>query len=109
MPSESAAKPFVYLATPCYGGVLQLQFMHSVLALQAACRERGIGLEIDLMGGDALITRARRRLTARLLAHREATPILFCDAAIGFVPENVFRRLGADKPVIAAVCPMKYI
>ncbi|HZZ33251.1 MAG TPA: hypothetical protein VFE10_14800, partial [Phenylobacterium sp.] len=108
MPSETA-QPFVYLATPCYGGVLQLQFMHSVLALQAACRERGIGLEIDLMGGDALITRARSRLTARFLAHREATHILFCDADIGFAPENVFRLLGADKPVIAAVCPMKYI
>ncbi|HEX3365080.1 hypothetical protein [Phenylobacterium sp.] len=109
MPSETDAKPFVYLATPCYGGQLMLQFMHSVLALQKACRERGIGLEIDLMGGDALITRARSRLTARFLAHKEATHILFCDADIGFAPENVFRLLDADKPVIAAVCPMKYV
>ena len=108
MPAD-AARPFIYLATPCYGGVLQLQFMHSVLALQSACRDRGIGLEIDLMGGDALITRARSRLTARFLAHPEATHILFCDADIGFAPENVFRLLDADKAVIAAVCPMKYI
>jgi hypothetical protein len=107
--APSDAKPFVYLATPCYGGVLTLQFMQSVLALQAACRERGVGLEIDLMGGDALITRARSRLAARFLDHPQATHILFCDADIGFAPGNVFRLLEADKAVIAAVCPMKYI
>src|SRR5476651_1831105 len=104
-PPKASKAPFVYLATPCYGGIVNLQFMHSVLALQDACRERGIGLHIDLMGGDALITRARSRLAARFLAHPEATHMLFCDADIGFAPENVFRLLEADKPMIAAVCP----
>jgi hypothetical protein len=107
MPEQT--QPFVYLAAPCYGGQVTIQFMKSVLDLQAACRERGIGLEIDLMGGDALITRARSRLAARFLAHAEATHVLFCDADIAFHPENVFRLIQADKPVIAAVCPMKQI
>jgi hypothetical protein len=108
MPAE-AAQPFIYLAAPCYGGVVNLYFMQSVLALQEACRARGVGLHIELMGGDALITRARSRLAAGFLAHSEATHLLFCDADIGFRPENVFRLLEADKPVIAAVCPMKLI
>ena len=105
----SGEAPFIYLATPCYGGSVLLQFMSSVLALQEACRERGIGLHVELMGGDALITRARSRLAARFLAHKEATHILFCDADIGFRPENLFRLLEADKPLIAAVCPLKHI
>ena len=105
----STRPPFIYLATPCYGGAVLLQFMQAVLALQDACRERGIGLYVDLMGGDALITRARSRLAARFLAHPEATHILFCDADIGFSPQNVFRLLEADKPMIAAVCPLKHI
>jgi hypothetical protein len=100
---------FVYLATPCYGGMVNVHFMQSVLSLQAACRERGIGLYIDLMGGDALITRARSRLAARFLAHKEATHLLFCDADIGFAPENLFRLLAADKPVIGGVYPLKVI
>jgi hypothetical protein len=103
------AAPFVYLATPCYGGMLNLQFMQSVLALQDACRERGIGLHVELMGGDALITRARSRLAARFLAHPQATHILFCDADIGFSPQNLFRLLDADKPMIAGVYPLKFI
>ena len=107
MPSSAA--PFIYLATPCYGGMLHLHFMQSVLALQAACRERGIGLHVALMGGDALITRARSRLAAEFLAHEAATHILFVDADIGFAPENVFRLLDADKPVVAGVYPLKFI
>lgn len=103
------ATPFVYLATPCYGGMLTLQFMQSVLALQKACEERGVGLFVDLMGGDALITRARSRLAARFLAHEQATHVLFCDADIGFAPDNLFRLLEADKALIAAVCPLKSI
>jgi hypothetical protein len=103
------AAPFVYLATPCYGGMVNLHFMQSVLALQDACRERGIGLHVELMGGDALITRARSRLAARFLAHPQATHILFCDADIGFSPQNLFRLLDADKPMIAGVYPLKLI
>jgi hypothetical protein len=103
------AAPFVYLATPCYGGMLNLQFMQSVLALQDACRERGVGLHVELMGGDALITRARSRLAARFLAHPQATHILFCDADIGFSPQNLFRLLDAAKPMIAGVYPLKLI
>jgi len=103
------AQPHVYLATPCYGGLVNLQFMQSVLALQTACRERGVGLTVDLMGGDALITRARSRLAARFLAHPQATHILFCDADIGFAPENLFRLLAADKRLIGGVYPLKFI
>src|SRR6185312_15124825 len=105
----SPATPHVYLATPCYGGTVNLQYMQSVLALQTACRERGVGLTVDLMGGDALITRARSRLAARFLAHPQATHILFCDADIGFAPENLFRLLAADKRLIGGVYPLKFI
>src|SRR5687768_14141561 len=94
---SDAPKPFIYLAVPCYGGNLNLFFVKSMLALQDACRDKGIGLHIEMMGGEALITRGRSRLAAQFLAHPQATHLLFIDADIGFLPMNVFRLLDADK------------
>lgn len=102
-------RPFIYLAAPCFGGLVNLYFMGSVLRLQEACEARGIGLHVELLASDALITRARSRLAAGFLAHPQATHILFVDADIGFAPENVFRLLDSGKEVVAAVCPLKHV
>lgn len=109
MSDAPAPAPFIYLAVPCYGGQLTLTFVQSLLRLQEACREAGIGLHVEMMGGEALITRGRSRLAAQFLAHPDATHILYVDADIGFPPDTVFRLLGADRDVIAAVCPLKKI
>ena len=103
----SRSPAFVYLATPCYGGMVNVEFLKSVLALQAACEARGVGLHVELLGDDALITRARARLAAIFLADPRATHLFFVDADIGFAPENVFRLLDAGKDLAGGVYPLK--
>lgn len=98
----------IFLATPCYGGNVHIHFMSSVLALQAACAAKGVGLQVELRGGDALIPRARAILTAQFLASG-ASHLLFVDADIGFRPESVFRLLEARRPVVGGVYPLKQI
>lgn len=99
----------IFLATPCYGAMAGIQYMRSVLDLQAACLARGIGLEVELGGGDALITRARSRMVAKFLAQSTATHLFFVDADIAFKPDQVFRLLDVDKDVVGGVYPIKRI
>ena len=98
----------IFLATPCYGGLAHIHYMTSVLALQKACQARGVGLHVELGGGDALITRARAVMVAKFLAS-PATHLLFVDADIGFTPEQVFRLLDADKDLVGGVYPLKQV
>ncbi len=99
----------ILLATPCYGGQLFSNYVTSVLALQRACIERGIGLHVELPGGDALITRSRARLAAKFLQETDHSHLFFVDADLGFAPEQVFRLLDADRDVVGGVYPAKHI
>lgn len=108
-PKSARARRSIYLATPCYGGMASIVYMRSVLDLQAACAERGVGLEVYLGGGDALITRARGIMAARFLDATAHTHLFFVDADIGFRPEQVFRLLDHDADIAGGVYPTKHI
>jgi hypothetical protein len=101
------AQPFLYVATPCHGGQVQIQYLNAVLRLEAACEAQGLGFHLDLLEDDRVIARARARLAHRFLQHPEATHLLFCDADIAFAPETALRMLGAGKDLVAGVCPLK--
>lgn len=104
----SSSVPSIFVATPCYGGVATIQYMSSILDLQKACLAKGVGLHVELVGGDALITRARSALAAKFLAS-EATHLLFIDADIAFQPDQVFRLVNAGREVVGGVYPTKSI
>ncbi|HEV2532604.1 hypothetical protein [Phenylobacterium sp.] len=103
------AAPHLYIATPAYGGQVTIEYLHAVVALQAACEARGLGCHVELLEDDRIIPRARARLAARFLAHPAATHLLFIDADIGFAPQNAFRLLAADKDMAAGVYPIKHL
>ncbi len=95
------------IGTPCYGGQITTVYATSLLRLQQACHERGVGFNVMLLSGDALVTRARQNIVAGFLADSAATHLLFIDADIGFAPEQVFRLLDFDADMCAAAYPTK--
>lgn len=102
-------RPFLVVATPCYGGVVTSAYANSLMLLQQACGERGVLFHWLLLGGDALITRARADLAAHFLDRADATHLLFIDADIGFAPEQVFRLMEFGAEITACAYPSKTI
>lgn len=99
----------VLVGTPCYGGVVTQTYMQSYLALLEACRERGIGLDLMLLGGDSLITRARNQIAAWFLDAKRFTHLMFIDADIGFEPAQFMQLVDRNVDIAAGIYPLKRI
>ena len=102
------SRTHLMIGTPCYNGQVASLYTTSLLKLQQACAKRGdMDLSVNLLWGDALITRARQDIVAHFLGNTSATHLLFVDADMGFEPDQVFRLLNAGVDVAAAVYPTK--
>ncbi len=99
----------LFVATPCYGSMLTEDYFHSILDLQNFCRQEEIGLNVQTLGQESLVTRARNTLVANFLDNESFTHLLFIDADIGFDAKSLKRFLEYDKDVMCAPYPMKLI
>ena len=96
----------LFVATPCYGGVVTQSYMEAVFALALEAASRGLRLSLAMLGQDALITRSRNTLVGRF-RETDATHLLFVDADIGFEPEDVFRLLSHERDVVGGLYPVR--
>ena len=97
----------VFLATPCYGGVVTQGYMQSVFGMMQNAQINGYDITLALLGQDALITRSRNTLLAHFMENKSATHILFVDGDISFDASLVLRLLASNKEVVAACYPLK--
>jgi len=107
--SSPAPQPYLVIGTPCYGRQVTDLYAGSLIKLTLACQQRGVRLQVQMTGSDALITRARQNIVAHFLHIEAATHLLFIDADIGFDPDQAFRLLNFGAPMAAAVYPIKRI
>jgi hypothetical protein len=97
----------IFIATPCYGGLVTQSYMQSVLGCVAEAGPFGLTLTLGMIGDDALVTRARNTLLARFMSQTDASHILFIDADIGFSAADIGALLAAGKKVIGGAYPLK--
>lgn len=100
------------IATPLYGGA-EADYLRGVIGLTGLAERRGVPCGFAVLSNNAVIDRARNMLAAAFL-QSDATHLMFCDADIGFVPEQVLDLLalmqGDDRlAVIGAPCPKRRI
>jgi len=107
MQTEDYIKPKVFVATPCYAGMVHVKFMECVMGLQNTLLSNGIGFEFFNIPFDSLIPRARNASVTRFMASKDATHLLFIDADIQFHPNSVIKMLRENKDVLCGCYPKK--
>lgn len=106
MQSNQAA-PMIFVATPCFGGLVTTGYMMSALKLMQTMDSQGFSVSLNMLGRDSLITRARNTLVSQFLMTPEATHLMFIDSDITFEPELVRRMLAFDQDVVGGMYPAK--
>lgn len=100
----------LFVAVPCYGGILYNECLLGLLSLQSLCLQKGISIKVFALGNESLITRARNICVSAFLDDPDDyTHLLFIDADIGFRAENVLRLLEYDQEICCGVYGKKDI
>ena len=105
--SENQPVPMIYVATPCFGGLVTTGYMTSMIKLMQYSEAHGFGVSINLLGRDSLITRSRNTLVSQFIRMEDATHFMFIDADLAFEPELVHRMLAFDEDVVGGMYPVK--
>lgn len=94
----------IFVATPCYGGLVTQEYMESVVACAGVLQ---VPMTLSLLGDDALVCRARNTLLNKFLNLSDASHLLFIDADIGFPSEAPAQLLASGKDVVAGMYPIR--
>ena len=106
VPLEEIKDKKVFIATPCYGGMLFQEYVDAILNTTFQFIMQGMALEIYFAGNESLIPRARNHIVAEFMS-TNATHLLFIDADIRFKPQDIFRLLQQNKNIVCGAYPLK--
>lgn len=97
------------IATPCYGGKAEVQYVMSLTQLAVILTKFNIPHDIYLMGNESLVTRARNNCVVNFMANYNFTHMIFLDADGEFDPMDVLKFLHSDEEILVAPVPKKQL
>jgi hypothetical protein len=104
---RASARMSVYIATPMFGGRAHARYCDSLMRLLDRLDREGIDAQVDAVGNESLIQRARNLMADRFLRSR-CTHLLFIDSDIAFEPDEVMRLLRSGLPLASGAYPKKF-
>jgi hypothetical protein len=103
---EDLRKEKIFIATPCYGGMLTEAYFRSTIRLLTFCNQHQIPIAFGTIANESLVTRARNVLVAYFL-QSDFTRLMFIDADIEFQVEDVIKLIAHNKEVAVGAYPKK--
>ena len=103
---EEIRKNKFFIATPCYGGLLNEPYFRSVIKMMTFFNGHQIPLAFGTIANESLVTRARNVLVAYFLAS-DYTHLMFVDADIEFQTEDILKLYAHKKDVVVGAYPKK--
>ena len=77
-PEELKEKDFrIYLGMPMYGGMLCEATLHGLLEVQQWSMAKDVGLRLQSMGNESLITRARNTIVSMMMDDKDFVANIF--------------------------------
>jgi len=98
--------PYIMIATPCYGGLIHEPYLRGLTSLVTQISSAGLPIHLSTVVNESLITRARNELVKHFMM-TDCTHLIFIDADIGFVPEDVIQLVNHNKDIVVGAYPLK--
>jgi hypothetical protein len=103
---DDLRKEKIFVATPCYGGMLTEAYFRSMVRTLTFFNQHQIPLAFGTIANESLVTRARNVLVAYFL-QSNFTRLMFIDADIEYQVEDVIKLIAHNKEVAVGAYPKK--
>ncbi len=100
---------FPVIMTPSHDGKFFGNYLTSLLNFTSEAQSIGMRLQVFILQGESLITRARNQCVAQFLTNPEWTHLFWIDSDIGFSNQAAFRLLLSGHDIAAGVYPLKHV
>lgn len=97
----------LYILTPCYGGVVHVNYTYTLIRTIELCRQLDIKVMTEFTKNESLVQRARNHLIAKAMYNKDTTHIMFIDSDITWAPVDIINLILHDKEVVGGIYPFK--
>jgi hypothetical protein len=106
---EELRKKRIMVCTPMYGGMCSGLYSKACCDLSTLTTKYNMDLKYYYLFNESLIPRARNYLVDEFIRDEQYTHLMFIDADIHFVPNDVLTLAALDKDIIGGPYPKKCI